>query len=65
METVNGEWIVPDGTILADSAYRDAFQKWIVPDGTILADSAYRDAFQKLKQREQMTIMEQLIMIHT
>ena len=27
METVNGEWIVPDGTILADSAYRDAFSK--------------------------------------
>jgi len=27
METVNGEWIVPDGTVLADSAYRDAFSK--------------------------------------
>ena len=27
METVNGEWIVPDGTVLVDSAYRDAFSK--------------------------------------
>ena len=27
METVNGEWIVPDGTVLADSAYKDAFSK--------------------------------------
>lgn len=27
METVNGEWIVPDGTVLADSAYRDAIFK--------------------------------------
>ncbi|MBC5668364.1 hypothetical protein DWW50_11255 [Eubacterium sp. AF15-50] len=27
METVNGEWIVPDGTILVDSAYKDAFSK--------------------------------------
>ena len=25
METVNGEWIVPDGTTLVDSAYKDAF----------------------------------------
>ena len=27
METVNGEWIVPDGTTLVDSAYKDAFSK--------------------------------------
>ena len=27
METVNGEWIVPDGTVLAESAYKDAFSK--------------------------------------
>ena len=27
METVNGEWIVPDGTTLVDSAYKNAFSK--------------------------------------
>lgn len=27
METANGEWIVPDGTVLAESAYKDAFSK--------------------------------------
>lgn len=45
METVNGEGIVPDGTVLA-----------------VVHIEMH---FQKLKQRAQMTLMEQLIMIHT
>ena len=52
METVNGEWIVPDGTTLVDSAYKDAFSKIEAEktddfNGTINYDNGFCDEYDR------------------